>query len=113
MPRGSFRVQLDRQAAGWSAGQGRPYDLAWDAVLGRIPSGPGAHGLDQEEAAPVLILVADVRGLRSASAVVADEDTKLALVKGEAQPDERAALWTRGEHRVGDQLGDDELGRVQ
>jgi len=62
---------------------------------------------------PVLVISSGVPGLRGAGTVVADEDGQLALVKGEDQPDEGPTLAAGGEHRVGRQLRDDDLGRIR
>ena len=64
----------------------RPGDLGGRCVLERVPAAPVAELLDDQQAAPALVVRAWLRGQGDAGVVVADEDGQLALVEGEDQP---------------------------
>jgi hypothetical protein len=82
----------------------RPGDLGVLRVIERVPAAPVAELLDDQQAAPALVVCAWLHGQRDAGVVVADEDGQLALVEGEDQPDGGKVQAGAGFEGVGHQL---------
>lgn len=49
----------------------------------RVPAGPGTQGLDQQQAAPALVVIVGALAAGSTRVIIADEDGRLAPAEGE------------------------------